>query len=213
MLFLYASNTKMLFVLCGNLKNLILGVKNTRCTNSNIDLLFIDLYNLRIFLLVFSYFCTKVQFNITFLKIPSMTTNIITTVWTQKEQFESNNPSGHKLTMYSVADKENANTVGFGPKALMLSSLAGCSGLDVVSLLKKMRAEVANFSIEITAQLTDEHPKFYNKVKVDYHFTDANLQADKIEKAVNLSVTKYCGVMQMFRQFAKVETEIFLHTK
>jgi len=93
----------------------------------------------------------------------------------------------------------------------MLSSLAGCSGLDVVSLLKKIHAEVAEFRIDITAELTEDHPKFYNKVKVDYHFSDTELQPKKIQKAVNLSVTKYCGVMEMFRQFAEVEIEIFLH--
>ena len=140
-----------------------------------------------------------------------MEKNIVTTVWTEKEQFESDNPSGHKLTMFSAADEENKDTIGFGPKALMLSSLAGCSGLDVVSLLKKMRAEVADFKIEVTGELTDEHPKFYNKVKVDYHFSDAELQPDKIQKAVNLSVTKYCGVMEMFRQFAEISIEIHLH--
>jgi putative redox protein len=140
-----------------------------------------------------------------------MTTNTVTTVWTEKERFESDNPSGNKLTLFSASDEENNDTVGFGPKALMLSSLAGCSGLDVVSLLKKMRAETEEFKIEITAELTNEHPKFYNKVKVDYHFTGANLQAEKIQKAVNLSVVKYCGVMEMFRQFAEVKTEIFLH--
>jgi putative redox protein len=140
-----------------------------------------------------------------------MEKNIVTTVWAQKEQFESDNPSGHKLTMFSAADEENKDTIGFGPKALMLSSLAGCSGLDVVSLLKKMRAEVADFKIEVTGELTDEHPKFYNKVKVDYHFSDAELQPDKIQKAVNLSVTKYCGVMEMFRQFAEISIEIHLH--
>ena len=140
-----------------------------------------------------------------------MVKNTVTTVWTQKEQFESDNPSGHKLTMFSASDEENKDTIGFGPKALMLSSLAGCSGLDVVSLLTKMRAEVADFKIEITAELTDEHPKYYNKVKVDYHFSDAELKPEKIQKAVNLSVTKYCGVMEMFRQFAEVETEIHFH--
>lgn len=140
-----------------------------------------------------------------------MNTNTVTTFWTQREQFESDNPSGHKLTMFSASDEENKDTIGFGPKALMLSSLAGCSGLDVVSLLKKMRAEVADFKIEIIAELTDEHPKYYNKVKVNYHFSDTELKPDKIQKAVNLSVTKYCGVMEMFRQFANVETEIFLH--
>jgi len=139
-----------------------------------------------------------------------MVKNIITTVWTEKSQFESDNPSGYKFTMFDKS-QDNGDVVGFAPKALMLSSLAGCSGLDVVSLLQKMRAEVADFKIEVTAELTNEDPKFYNKVKVDYHFTDGNLQPEKIQKAVNLSVTKYCGVMEMFRQFADVEIEIFLH--
>ncbi len=139
-----------------------------------------------------------------------MVKNIITTKWTQKSQFETDNPSGHGLTMFDKS-QDNGDVIGFAPKALMLSSLAGCSGLDVVSLLEKMRAEVADFRIEVTAELTDEHPKFYNKVKVDYHFYDSELQPEKIQKAVNLSVTKYCGVMEMFRQFADIEIEIHLH--
>lgn len=139
-----------------------------------------------------------------------MTKNIITTVWTEKSQFKTNNPSGYEFTMFDKS-QDNGDTVGFAPKALMLSSLAGCSGLDVVSLLEKMRAEVADFKIEVTAELTDENPKFYHKVKVDYHFTDSNLHPKKIEKAVNLSVTKYCGVMEMFRQFSEVTIEIHLH--
>lgn len=139
-----------------------------------------------------------------------MVKNIVTTVWTEKSQFETDNPSGHKFTMFDKS-QDNGDTVGFAPKALMLSSLAGCSGLDVVSLLAKMRAEVEDFKVIVTAELTEEHPKFYNKVKVDYHFTDSELQPEKIQKAVNLSVTKYCGVMEMFRQFAEVKTEIHLH--
>ena len=139
-----------------------------------------------------------------------MATNVVTTIWKENMQFESDNPSG--LNLFMDAGEENGGKgEGYRPKALMLSSLAGCSGLDVVSLLKKMHAEVADFKIEITAELTDEHPKFYNKVKVDYHFSDTELQPKKIQKAVNLSVTKYCGVMEMFRQFADVEIEIFLH--
>lgn len=139
-----------------------------------------------------------------------MATNLVTTVWKENMQFESDNPSGLNLFM-DAGEESGGKGEGYRPKALMLSSLAGCSGLDVISLLKKMRAEVADFKIEITAELTDEHPKYYNKVKVDYHFTDSELKPEKIQKAVNLSATKYCGVMEMFRQFAEIETEIFLH--
>ncbi|WP_297803714.1 OsmC family protein [uncultured Polaribacter sp.] len=139
-----------------------------------------------------------------------MATNIVSTTWKENMEFESDNPSGISLAM-DAGEESGGEGKGYRPKALMLSSLAGCSGLDVVSLLKKMHAEVAEFRIDITAELTEEHPKFYNKVKVDYHFSDTELQPKKIQKAVNLSVTKYCGVMEMFRQFAEVEIEIFLH--
>ena len=139
-----------------------------------------------------------------------MATNIVSTTWKENMQFESDNPSDISLTM-DAGEESGGEGKGYRPKALMLSSLAWCSGLDVVSLLKKMHAEVSEFRIDITAELTEDHPKFYNKVKVDYHFSDTELQPKKIQKAVNLSVTKYCGVMEMFRQFAEVEIEIFLH--
>ena len=109
------------------------------------------------------------------------------------------------------APDEGIENKGLRPKALMLSSLAGCSGLDVVSLLKKMRAEVNDFKMVVHGELTEEHPRYYHKVVVEYHFYGSDLQEDKINKAVKLSVDQYCGVMEMFRQFAKVTTEVYLH--
>ena len=100
---------------------------------------------------------------------------------------------------------------GYRPKALMLSGLAGCSGLDVAALIKKMKLEVDDFHIETIANLTDEHPKFYDAVTVEYHFHGSNLQEKKLQRAVNLSVEKYCGVMEMFRQFAKMEIKTIFH--
>ena len=127
--------------------------------------------------------------------------NTVKTTWIGNNQFESTNRGGNLI----MADGDEK---GYGPKMLMLSSLAGCSGLDVVSLLKKMRAEVEAFTMDIEANLTDEHPKYYDKVKVTYNFYGTDFKKDKIEKAVNLSVDKYCGVMKMFRQFAEVTIEI-----
>ncbi len=138
-----------------------------------------------------------------------MATNKVVTVWKENMIFESDNPSGD--TFFMDAPDEGVKNKGMRPKALMLSSLAGCSGLDVVSLLKKMRAEVDDFKIVTQGELTEEHPKYYNKVTVEYHFFGSDLDQDKIQKAVNLSVEKYCGVMEMFRQFADVTTEVYLH--
>mgnify|MGYP000011377369 FL=1 len=138
-----------------------------------------------------------------------MASNTITTVWKENMVFESDNPSGE--TLFMDAPDEGIENKGLRPKALMLSSLAGCSGLDVVSLLKKMRAEVNDFKMVVHGELTEEHPKYYHKVVIEYHFYGSDLQEDKINKAVKLSVDQYCGVMEMFRQFAKVTTEVYLH--
>ena len=138
-----------------------------------------------------------------------MANNIVTTVWKENMVFESDNPSGE--TLFMDAPDEGIENKGLRPKALMLSSLAGCSGLDVVSLLKKMRAEVDDFKMVVHGELTEEHPRYYQKVVIAYHFYGSDLQEDKINKAVKLSVDQYCGVMEMFRQFAKVTTEVYLH--
>jgi len=126
--------------------------------------------------------------------------------------FESNNPSGHTVRI-DAGEESGGSGAGLRPKALMLSSLAGCSGLDVASLIKKMKLEVDDFKIETIANLTDEHPKYYDSVVLEYHFTGANLNESKLKKAVDLSVEKYCGVMEMFRKFAKLDIEIFYHNK
>lgn len=136
--------------------------------------------------------------------------NIVTTEWKGNMVFDSDNPSGLNLSMDS--DEQFGGTKsGLRPKALMLSALAGCSGLDVVSLLKKMKVELEDFKITTTGELTEEHPKYYHTVNLDYHFYGKNLNQKKIEKAVNLSIERYCGVFEMFRRFAKMNTEIHLH--
>lgn len=139
-----------------------------------------------------------------------MASNTVTTVWKENMLFESDNPSGHSVLIDTSPDHGGENR-GLGPKAMMLSSLAGCSGLDVVSLLKKMRAEVVDFKMVVHGELTEEHPKYYHKVSVEYHFYGSDLQEDKINKAVKLSIDQYCGVMEMFRQFADVKTDVYLH--
>lgn len=121
-------------------------------------------------------------------------------------QFESTNPGG-SLNI-DVAENLGGDNNGLRPKALMLSALSGCSGLDVASLIKKMRLDVDAFSIDTDGFLTDTEPAVYNKVIVTYNFQGTNLNQEKLTRAVNLSVEKYCGVMEMFRSFAEVEIKI-----
>jgi len=134
------------------------------------------------------------------------TTNHITTKWLGGMAFESNNTSGNS---FKIEDADESD--GLRPKSLMLSALAGCSGLDVASLIKKMKLEVDTFKIDTIANMTEEHPKYYDAVLVEYHFYGSNLNEKKLQRAVDLSVDKYCGVFEMFRQFAKMETKTIFH--
>lgn len=124
--------------------------------------------------------------------------------------FESSNPSGLSLSIDAGPD-DGGQGKGLKPKALMLSALAGCSGLDVAMLIRKMKLDVENFSIETIANLTDEHPKYYDAVILEYHFWGDSLDEKKLQRAVDLSVEKYCGVMEMFRKFANLEIKTIFH--
>jgi len=136
----------------------------------------------------------------------------VTTKWLGEMRFESTNPSGHNLFI-DAGEENGGKGEGYRPKALMLSGLAGCSGLDVASLIKKMKLEVEDFKIDIDANLTEEHPKYYDKVSVNFHFYGNDLNKKKLQKAVDLSVEKYCGVMEMFRQFSDITVETHFHNQ
>jgi putative redox protein len=133
-------------------------------------------------------------------------TNKIEVNWKGQMLFESVSPEGN--VMIDAAEDVGGQGKGLRPKAMMLTALAGCTAMDIASLLKKMRAEVDNFKIEVEANLTDEHPKYYDKVHVIYRFYGSDFKKDKIEKSVSLSVERYCGVMEMFRKFSDITTEI-----
>ena len=133
-------------------------------------------------------------------------TNKVITKWSEGMKFQTIGPNGASITVGSSLEGENQKVPS--PKALMLSSLAACSGIDVVSILEKMKIKLSDFKINTIGSLTQEHPKYYNKVLMEYHFYGEQLDKEKINKAVNLSITKYCGVMEMFRSFAEITTKI-----
>jgi len=136
----------------------------------------------------------------------------IITNWKGGMKFESDNPSG-KTVMMDTNVEESDQRFGLSPKAMMLSAIAGCSGLDIVPLLDKMKVAIDDFKMVIEGELTDEHPRYYHTVKVDYHFYGKDLNEKKINRAVDLSVEKYCGVMEMFRRFATITTSVYIHNK
>ncbi len=139
-----------------------------------------------------------------------MANHKVTTTWKENMLLESDNPHGNHVLMEADTDFGGSNQ-GLNPKALMLSSLGGCTALDVVALLKKMRVEVDDFNVVVNGELTEEHPKYYHKVSVDYYFKGIDLNEDKIKKAVSLSEERYCGVIDMFRKFAELSLTIHIN--
>ena len=113
----------------------------------------------------------------------------ITAYWEGDMQFSSTNPSGNSFFIDTTPENGGENN-GMHPKALMLSSLAGCTGLDVLALLKKQHIEL---------------------VTVIYLFEGEELDIPQIMHVVSLSVEKYCGVIAMFRQFATVHIQLFFN--
>ena len=96
------------------------------------------------------------------------------------------------------------------PKALMLIALAGCTAMDVVSILNKMRMPYDDFNVNVEANKTEEHPVVYTDFKIVYRFRGSALDRGKIEKAVSLSQDRYCGVSAMYKSIGPVSYEIVL---
>ena len=120
--------------------------------------------------------------------------------------------NGHKL--YIDADESvGGKDTGPRPKGLMMLALAGCTGMDVVSMLRKMRVEYDSLSIGIDAEMDEEYPKPYTSMKIIYKFTGEDLPVDKIQKAVDLSKDRYCGVSANFRDSFPVNHEIQINGK
>ncbi|TRX71588.1 OsmC family protein [Carboxylicivirga sp. M1479] len=128
--------------------------------------------------------------------------------WTGNMSFETE-LFGHKLTLDAGTDNGGEDK-GPRPKILMLTALAGCTGMDIVSILKKMRVDVEDLQIIVEGDMTEEHPKYYEKMHIIYQFKGQNLPIDKLEKAVNLSEEKYCGVSALYKKAIPVTTEIQL---
>ncbi len=134
--------------------------------------------------------------------------DVVKTKWVDGMAFECE-ISGHKVTI-DAGSQVGGNDLGPRPKALMLASLGGCTAMDVISILKKMRVEVKDLNVIVEGDLTDEHPKHFYKMHVIYEVTGKDLPMDKIKKAVDLSEDRYCGVSAVYKQTMEITSEIKL---
>jgi len=116
--------------------------------------------------------------------------------------------NGHKLPM-DAAVEDAGQDGGSRPKALLLAALSGCSGMDVISILKKMREPCTWFSLKAEADSVEEHPKKFKSIRLVYQFKKSDkLNPDNVSKACQLSQDKYCGVSAMLKDSAPLAWEI-----
>jgi putative redox protein len=126
--------------------------------------------------------------------------------WKQGMAFEAE-VNGFKIPL-DADPAVSGDNFGPRPKPLLLVSLAGCTGMDVISILKKMRVEPEFFNVVVEGDTTEEHPKYYQKIHVIYELKGKDVDIEKVEKAVNLSREKYCGVYELLRHRAEITYEI-----
>jgi putative redox protein len=124
-----------------------------------------------------------------------------TTTWIKDQQFESEH-DGNRIRV------DGNKKEGHGPKALLLSALAACSGIDVVEVLQKMRVKFSDFKIQVETEQTTEHPKVFRDILVIFRMKTARENEDKVRKAIELSLDKYCGVSAMLKKNSPISYKL-----
>lgn len=120
--------------------------------------------------------------------------------------------NGHNITL-DADDQWGGKDQGPRPKPLLLAALSGCSGMDVISILDKMRIMDYQLRIDVDADSTTDHPVYYHTIRMNFYFSGESLPTDKITKAVELSTQRYCGVYEMLRQAANIIVKTYINDK
>jgi putative redox protein len=132
----------------------------------------------------------------------------IMTRWLSDLSFEAD-VDGHKIYIDTSVEHGGKN-MGPRPKLMMMVALAGCTGMDVAAILKKMRVKFDEMTVQVDGELSEEHPKKFEGMKVIFRLKGKEISLSNVEKAVNLSKTKYCGVSANYLKAFPIEHEIII---
>ncbi len=130
----------------------------------------------------------------------------VTLRWGGKRQFVAWDESGHSIVMDAAVEHKGEDT-GVRPMKVFLQALAGCTGMDVISILEKKRQDVRAFEIEVeTDQRLDEYPKIYTDIRIHFRVTGYGVKPEAVARAIELSEEKYCSVGGMLGPQTTVHT-------
>ncbi|HLG31590.1 MAG TPA: OsmC family protein [Ignavibacteriaceae bacterium] len=118
--------------------------------------------------------------------------------------FAGKTDSNHWITMDGPEEFGGSDS-GIRPKELLLIALAGCTGSDVVSILQKKRVNLKDFEINISAEMSDQHPKVYTDIDLEYVFYGKDIKQNDVERAIGLSQTTYCAVTMMLEKSINIK--------
>jgi putative redox protein len=126
--------------------------------------------------------------------------------WQGELGFIGHNPGGGKVQMGLVS-----GTPGVSPMELLLLGVAGCTGMDVASLLPKMRQKLTDMRVTVRGKRAPDHPRIYTEIEVVYELWGENLNPKSVEDAIGLSEVKYCSASAMLRAVAKFQSRYIIH--
>lgn len=138
-----------------------------------------------------------------------MATHTIKTIWRENNIFDTD-IDGHRITI-DLGTEAGGSDAGPRPKKLLLVAAAGCSGLDVAEIYRKMRLNVSRFEIQIDAPMAPDYPMDYTSLTLVYEFWGKNLPQEKLERACRLSFEQYCGVLAMYKKAVPITYSVVIH--
>lgn len=118
-------------------------------------------------------------------------------------QFVGSADSGHAVVMDAGADSGGENT-GSRPMELLLMGIGGCSGMDIISILKKKKQNVTGLEAHVNGIMADDYPRKYTDISIEYIVKGRNISEDAVKRAVGLSMDKYCSVKATLEGVAKI---------
>jgi putative redox protein len=128
-------------------------------------------------------------------------------IWKNKMSFNGSAESGFLVPLGTIPEVGGDND-GFRPMELIAIGIAGCTAMDVMSILQKKRQEITSFEVLIHADRANEHPKVFTHLTIEYVIGGKNVSKEAVERAVELSETKYCSAQAMFKKVAPMDLKI-----
>ena len=118
-------------------------------------------------------------------------------------QFDVASGSGHHVIVDNVTSPGEQHA-GFGPMEMLLVALAGCTGINVISILQKKQQQVTAYEMRVNGILTEQFPRTFVEIRVEHFVTGHHVKPEAVARAIELSETRYCGVSVMLSKTARI---------